>query len=77
MQNDTNKSLNMVHEIIMKKFHPAQWEAEQAEKAKALAETLAFVEGIKAVLAAQEQEAAKGVLFKSDKSSPCGFIKSK
>lgn len=72
--NDIEKSKKMVHEIIMKTHHPEQWEAEQTKKAQDLADMLAFVEGVKAALAIQE-EVKKGVLFKSDKSSPCGFSK--
>ena len=59
----------------MKTHHPEQYAEEQLQKEKEIAEMLAFVEGVKAALSAQEQEAAKSVLFKSDKSSPRGFSK--
>lgn len=75
MQEDIEKSKLAVRKLIMKEHRPEQYAEEQAEKEKALAETLAFVEGIKAALAAQEKEAQKSILFKSNKYSPCGFTK--
>lgn len=75
MQEDIQKAKQMVRELLMKQHHPEQYAEEQAQKAKELAETLAFVEGIKAALAIQEQEVQKSVLFKSDPSSPCGFVR--
>lgn len=72
MQEDIEKSKKAVRELIMKQFHPEQYAEEQAQKEKDIAETLAFVEGIKAAL--EQVEKSKGkALFVSDPSSPCGF----
>ncbi len=73
MQEDIQKSKQMVHEIIMKKYHPKEYAEEQTKKAQDLAEMLAFVEGCKIALAAQEE--VKKALFVSDPSSHCGYRK--
>lgn len=56
MNND--KSISMVADLIKAKYHPEQYAAEQKAKEEHLKETLAFVEGIKAALALQEEEKA-------------------
>lgn len=68
--------------ILLKQFHPERYEEEQKAKEKHLEETLAFVEGIKAALALQEEEKAKeaeikksNILFKTDPLHPRGWSK--
>lgn len=78
--NNNDKSISMVADLIKAKFHPEQYAAEQKAKEEHLKETLAFVEGVKAALALQEEEKAKdaelkkaNILFKTDPLNPRGW----
>lgn len=78
--NTDEKSLNRVADLIKAKYHPEQYAAEQKAKEEHLKETLAFVEGVKAALALQEEEKAKNeeiaksqILFVSDPLNPRGW----
>lgn len=71
------KQKSMVREIILKKYHPEQYEAEQAQKKQETAELMAFVDGVVAEYNRKKMEEEKAkedsILFKSDPSSPTGF----
>ncbi len=43
---NSQEQLNLTRDIIMKQFHPEQYEAEQIEKQKKIADMLAFVDGV-------------------------------
>lgn len=80
--NNNDKSISMVADLIKAKYHPEQYAAEQKAREEHLKETLAFVEGIKAALALQEEEKAKeaeikksNILFKTDPLHPRGWSK--
>ena len=82
--NTDEKSLSRVADLIKAKYHPEQYAAEQKAKEEHLKETLAFVEGVKAALALQEEEEAKNedikksnILFKTDPLHPRGWSRNK
>ncbi|MGE9763924.1 hypothetical protein [Pseudomonas sp. PDM20] len=62
-------------EILLKAHHPEKWKEEQDKKQQELNDLLQFVEGAKAAITAMETKDEKKfeILFKSDKSSHCGF----
>lgn len=78
--NNNDKSITMVADLLKQKYHPKEYAAEQKAKEEHLKETLAFVEGVKAALALQEEEQAKetelkkaNILFKTDPLNPRGW----
>ena len=76
--NNNDKSITMVADLLKQKYHPKEYAAEQKAKEEHLKETLAFVEGVKAVLALQEEELKKAnILFKTDPLDPRGWTKNK
>lgn len=77
IMSDMEKQKSMVREIILKKYNPEQYEAEQAQKKQETAELLAFVDGVLAEHNRKKAEEAQNkednILFKSDSTSPTGF----
>ncbi len=80
--NNNDKSITMVADLLKQKYHPQEWEAEQAQKKKETAELLAFVEGVVAEFNRKKDEEAKdaelkkaNILFKTDPLNPRGWIR--
>jgi len=67
---NAKEELNLTRDIIMKQFHPEQYEAEQIEKQKKMADLLAFVDGVVASHNLQKEEEKlekeKNILFRSE-----------
>lgn len=79
-----DKSIQRTTEILKQRYQPELYKAEQEQKKKDLAETLAFIDGVLAAYNAQkekeaeEAEIAKSqILFVTDPLSPHGFRKNK
>lgn len=71
---NSKEELNLTRDIIMKQFHPEQYEAEQEKKQKRISDLLAFVDGVVAAhnLKKEEemQEKEKNILFRSEDFPP-------
>ena len=71
---NSKEELNLTRDIIMKKFHPEEYEAEQEKKQKKISDMLAFVDGVVAAHNLQKEEEKlekeKNILFRSEDFPP-------
>ncbi|WP_223532343.1 hypothetical protein [Pseudomonas sp. GL-RE-20] len=71
---NSQEQLNLTRDIIMKQFHPEEFEAELAQKQKKIADLLAFVDGVVAAHNLQQEEQKlekeKNILFRSEDFPP-------
>ncbi|WP_454870189.1 hypothetical protein [Pseudomonas lini] len=71
---NSQDQLDLTRDLILKKFHPDQYESEQLEKQKKLADLLAFVDGVVAAHNLQKEEEKlekeNNILFRSEDFPP-------
>ena len=71
---NSKEELNLTRDIIMKQFHPKEYEAEQIQKQKKIADLLAFVDGVVAAHNLQKEEEKlekeNNILFRSEDFPP-------
>ncbi|MEN5094419.1 hypothetical protein ABE458_27415 [Pseudomonas protegens] len=69
---NSTEQLKLTRDLILKKFHPDQYESEQLAKQKKLADLLAFVEGVVSQHNLQKEEdkvqKENNILFRSEDS---------
>lgn len=71
---NSQKEINLTRDLILKQFHPEQYEAEQIEKQKRISDLLAFVDGVVAAHNIQKEEEKlekeKNIIFRSEDFPP-------